>query len=76
MKSGKCLPILKKRDPTEVSNDRPIKVPSKFKKIFEYGYLNSSNLYLTSNQIIINNATIHHFYDSVTNLLKSSWNVL
>lgn len=52
IKTGKVIPIYKKGDRQNVTNYRPVTIPSVFSKIFEYCYLHRLNTFLQDNEII------------------------
>lgn len=55
LKIGKVVPILKKKDPNEMENYRPITIPSSFSKLFEYCYLDRLINFLKKYEILSEN---------------------
>lgn len=82
LKTGRVVPILKRGDPKQVGNYRPITIPSIFSKIFEYAYLERMNFHLKQNHILIKNqhgfqankstnSAVHSFYENLTHLVDA-----
>ena len=82
LKIGKVIPVHKKQDKDNMTNYRPISVPSVFSKIFEYCFLDRLVTFLKRSGILSDNqhgycsgrstqTAVHEFYEPLIDLIDS-----